>query len=51
MISGFVNKHFLAFTIVSGFGDYIWDESPGGTVSRWLFLQSLLYTLSPYLIL
>ena len=42
---------FLASTVVSGFGDCIWDESPGGTVSGWPFLQSLLYTLSPYLLL
>ena len=27
------SKHFLASTIVSGFGDCIWDESPDGTVS------------------
>jgi hypothetical protein len=26
--------HFLASTIVLAFGDYIWDESPGGTVSE-----------------
>ena len=45
------SMHFLASTIVSGFGNCIWDESPGGTVSGWPFLQSLLYTLSPYLLL
>ena len=44
-------KHFLASMIVLGFGDFIWDESPGGAVSGWPFLQSLLYTLSPYLLL
>jgi hypothetical protein len=43
-----VSMHFLASTIVSGFGDCIWDGSLGGTVSRWPFLQSLLHTLSPY---
>lgn len=43
--------HFLASIIVSGFGNCIWDESPGGTVSGWPFLQSLLYTLSPCLLL
>jgi hypothetical protein len=32
------NMHFLASTIVSGFGNCIWDESPGGTVSGWPFL-------------
>jgi hypothetical protein len=36
--------HFLASTIVSGFGNCIWDEAPGGTVSGWPFLQPLLYT-------
>ena len=41
-----VSKHFLASTIVSGFGDCIWDGSPGGAVSGWPFLQSLLHTLS-----
>jgi hypothetical protein len=43
-----VSMHFLASTIVSGFGDCIWDESPGGAVSGWPFLQSLLHSLSPY---
>jgi hypothetical protein len=28
-----VSKHFLASIIVSGFGDRIWDGSPGGAVS------------------
>ena len=28
-----VSKHFLAFSTVLGFGDCIWDESPGRTVS------------------
>jgi hypothetical protein len=27
-----VSKHFLASTIVSAFGDCIWDGSPGGAV-------------------
>ena len=43
-----VSKHFLASTIVFGFGDCIWGGSPGGAVSGWPFLQSLLHTLSPY---
>jgi hypothetical protein len=43
-----VSKHFLASAIVSGFGGCIWDGSPGGAVSGWPFLQSLLHTLSPY---
>ena len=46
-----VNKHFLAFTILSGFGVCLWDGSPGGAVSGWPFLQSLLHTLSPYFLL
>jgi hypothetical protein len=41
-----VSKHLLASTTVSGFGDCRWDGSPGGTVSGWPFLQSLLHTLS-----
>ena len=44
-----VNKQLLASTIVSGFGNYIWDGSPGGTVSGWPFLQFLLHTLSLYI--
>jgi hypothetical protein len=43
--------HFLASTIVSGFGNCIWDGSPGGAIFGWPFLQSLLYTLFPYLLL
>ena len=46
-----VSKHFLASTIVSGFGECVWDVSSGGTVSGWPFLQSLLHTLSLYLLL
>ena len=46
-----VSQHFLVSTIVSGFGVYIWDESPGGAVSGWPFPQSLLHTLSLYLLL
>ena len=38
-----VSKLLLASTIVSGFGDCIWDGSPGGAVSGWPFLQSLLH--------
>jgi hypothetical protein len=34
-----VSKHLLASTIVSGFGDCIWDGAPGGTISGWPFLQ------------
>jgi hypothetical protein len=45
-----VSKHLLASTIVSGFGDCIWDGSLGGAVSGWSFLQSLLHTLSLYLL-
>jgi hypothetical protein len=32
-----VSKHFLESTIVSEFGDCIWDESPGRIVSGWSF--------------
>jgi hypothetical protein len=39
-----VSKPFLAFAIVSVFGCCICDGSPGGAVSGWLFLQSLLHT-------
>jgi hypothetical protein len=39
---------FLTSTIMSAFGDCICDRFPGGAVSGWPFLQSLLYTLSPY---
>jgi hypothetical protein len=46
-----VSKHFPASTIVSGFGDCIWNGSQGGAVSGWPFLQSLLRTLSPYFLL
>ena len=38
-----VSKHFLASTIVSGFGNCIWDGSADGAVSGWLFLRSLLH--------
>jgi hypothetical protein len=41
-----VGKLLLASTIVSGFGGGLWDRSPGKAVSGWLFLQSLLHTLS-----
>ena len=34
-------KHFLASTTVSGFGDCIWDESPGGTVTGWMAFPSV----------
>jgi hypothetical protein len=29
-----ISKHLLASTILSGFGDCIWDGSPGESVSR-----------------
>ena len=45
-----VSKHLLASTIVSEFVDYIWDGSPGGAVSGWSLLHSLLQTLSLYLL-
>jgi hypothetical protein len=45
-----VSMHFLAFAIVSGFGDCIWDGTPGRAVSGWPFLQSLFHTFSLYLL-
>jgi hypothetical protein len=42
-----ISKHFLASAIVTGFGGCIWDGAPGGAVSGWPFLQSLLHPLSP----
>jgi hypothetical protein len=42
------SKHLLLSTIVSAFGNCIWDGSPGGAVFVWPFLQSLFHTLSPY---
>jgi hypothetical protein len=41
-----VSKHFLASTIVSGFGVCMWDGAPGGTVSGWPFLLSPLLSIS-----
>ena len=41
-----ISEHFLASTIVSRFGDCIWDGSSRGAVSGWPFLQCLLHTLS-----
>jgi hypothetical protein len=35
----------LGIQSMSGFGDCLWDGSPGGAVSGWPFLQSLLHTL------
>ena len=40
---GSVCKHNLASAIVSGFGVCTWAVSQVGTVSGWLFLQSLLH--------
>ena len=44
-----VSKHFLASTIVTGFGVCIWDCSTGGAVSGWIFLQALAHPLSIYI--
>jgi hypothetical protein len=41
-----VREHLLASAIESGIGDCILDGSPGGAVSGWSFLQSLLHTVS-----
>jgi hypothetical protein len=40
-----VSKYLLASAIVSEFRVCRWDGSPGGAVSGWPFLQSLLHTL------
>jgi hypothetical protein len=39
-----ISKYLLASPIVSGFGNCIWDQSPGGAVSERSFLQ-FLFTL------
>ena len=41
-----VSKLLLESTIVSGLDGCLWVGSPGGAVSGWSFLQSLLQTLS-----
>jgi hypothetical protein len=46
-----VSMHFLASTLGSVFGDYIWNGSPGEAVSRWPLLESLLHNLSLYFLL
>jgi hypothetical protein len=46
-----VSKLFLASRIVSGFVNCIWDGSPGGEVSKWPFLYSMLYTWFPHFLL
>jgi hypothetical protein len=40
------SKFFLVSAIVSDLGSCSWDGSPGGAVSGWSFLESLLQTLS-----
>jgi hypothetical protein len=42
-----VSKLLLASVVVSVFSGCLWDGSPGGAVSGWSFLHSLLQTLSP----
>jgi hypothetical protein len=46
-----VSKHFLASAIMSRFGVCRWDRSLGGAVSEWLFLKSLIHSLSPHFVL
>ena len=43
-----LSKHLLASAIVPGLGGCIWDISPCGAGSEWLFLQTMLYSLSLY---
>jgi hypothetical protein len=45
-----VSMLFLTSMTVSGFGDYIWNESLGGAVFGWPLLQYLLQILSLYLL-
>jgi hypothetical protein len=45
-----VGMYLLAYTIVTGFGDCIWEESPDGPVFGWPYIRSLLHTFSPYLL-
>jgi hypothetical protein len=41
--------YFLASTIVSAFGDYIWDGSPGRAVSGWpLFCYQVSFLTTDY---
>jgi hypothetical protein len=40
------SKLLLVFTIVSGFDGCVWNGFPGGAVSGWSFLKSLLRSLS-----
>jgi hypothetical protein len=42
-----VSKHLLVSTTVNGFGDCIWDGSPGRAFSGYIFLQCLFHTFSP----
>jgi hypothetical protein len=44
------DSKYLASTIVSVFGECIWDGSPRGAVSGWPFLQSLLHSFSLYIL-
>ena len=45
-----ISMQFLASTVVSVFGDYIWNGSPGRAVFEWPFLQSLLCSLCLYIL-
>jgi hypothetical protein len=40
-----VSKHLLASTIVSVFGDYIWDGSSGGTVISFSFCSKICFCI------
>ena len=41
-ISGSCQQALVGICLVSGFSGCLWDGSPGGAVSGWSFLQSLL---------
>jgi hypothetical protein len=46
-----VSKHLLASAVASGCDVCISDGSPGGEISRWPFLQSLLYSYTTNMLL
>jgi hypothetical protein len=45
-ISGSYQQNLLVYAIVSEFGGGLWNGSPAIALSEWLFVQSLLHTLS-----
>jgi hypothetical protein len=45
-ISGSHRQSLVDICLISGFGGYLWGESPSRAVFGWSFLQALLQTLS-----